>query len=72
MLIFISLFERRVEVLADQQVDLKAPQGFWDNVVSAVTSQIKNKGLVGSILEGVNLVHENLDGKFPPRKEKIF
>ena len=42
ILIFVSLLEHEVEVLADRGINEKVPQGTWDEVVGIVTAGLKS------------------------------
>jgi putative membrane protein len=41
ILIFVSLLEHEVEVLADKGINEKVPQGTWDEVVRILTAKLK-------------------------------
>jgi putative membrane protein len=41
ILIFVSLLEHEVEVLADKGINEKVPQGTWDEVVALLTTELK-------------------------------
>jgi putative membrane protein len=41
ILIFVSLLEHEVEVLADKGINEKVPQGTWDEVVRILTAELK-------------------------------
>ena len=55
ILIFISLRERRVELIADSGINEKVDSGTWDSVVGELTGSIKNnvpaEGLIRAITE---------------------
>ncbi|HEY2986164.1 MAG TPA: TPM domain-containing protein [Candidatus Binatia bacterium] len=42
ILIFVSLFERRVVVLADKGINEKVPPGTWDEIVRIIASGLKS------------------------------
>jgi Predicted membrane protein len=41
ILIFLSLLERRVEILADQAIDARVPPGTWDTLVRDLVQGIR-------------------------------
>jgi putative membrane protein len=49
ILIFVSLLEHEVEVLADKGINEKVPQGTWDAVVRLLTAELK----AGRACEGI-------------------
>jgi putative membrane protein len=50
ILIFISLFERRVELLADTGISAKIPEENWENIVEGIISGIRK----GKIIENLS------------------
>lgn len=69
VLIFISLFEHRVRVLADRGVNQKIDQGCWDDVVAYIVNGIKNRQAAAAICEAVEMVGGHLATHFPPRPD---
>ena len=65
VLIFISVFEHKVWVLADKGINAKVPEGSWDGVVGHIVDGIK-KGRQGeAICEAVTSVGALLKEYFP-------
>lgn len=60
VLIYASLFERRVVVLADETVHAKAPAGSWDAAVSAMTARAARGRVAEGLCEAVAKTAEAL------------
>ena len=69
ILILISLFERRVQVLADQGINAKAPAGTWDAIVRDVTSGIKDGTACEALCREIRACGELLAEHFPARHD---
>jgi putative membrane protein len=65
VLVLISVFERRVWVLADRGINAKVPEGQWDNIVKMITDGIKQKRSADAICEAVEKIGELLKTHFP-------
>lgn len=53
ILLFVSLFERRIEVVGDTGIDAKVEEGEWDEVVSLIRDGVKRGVLADGIVEAV-------------------
>lgn len=69
ILIFISVLERRVWVLADKGINDKIDPGEWTAVVDTVTSGIKDNNQCQALCQAVTRVGEILQSHFPIRKD---
>jgi putative membrane protein len=69
ILIFISVFERRVWVLADRGINAKVKEGEWDGIVSMITEGIKNKNQAEAICKAVTNVGTILREHFPVKAD---
>jgi putative membrane protein len=65
VLIFISVFERKVWVLADQGINEKVSRDSWDGVVDLITTGIREKRPAAAICEAVKTVGDMLAQHFP-------
>jgi putative membrane protein len=65
ILIFISVFERRVWVLADRGINEKVKQGQWDEIVDKIVEGIKNNDQASVICEAVDKIGRILEEHFP-------
>jgi putative membrane protein len=69
VLIFISLFERRVRVLADRGINRKVDQDQWEAVVAGITAGIRQKRAGEAICRAVTDVGRLLAEHFPVRED---
>ena len=69
VLIFISLFERRVWVLADRGINRKVAPGQWDEIVALIVQGIKQKRAPEAICAAVEKVGNLLADHFPARED---
>lgn len=65
ILIFVSLMEHRVTVLADSGIASKLPSSTWDEVVKRILKGIKTKNLGEGLSDGVALCGDVLALHFP-------
>lgn len=69
ILILISLFEHRVQVLADQGINEKVPAGTWDNLIKDVTAGIKNGKACEALCREISICGALLKEHFPARHD---
>ena len=65
VLLFVSLFERRVVVLADEGIDGKVEPGFWEGIDVAVLDEVRDGSLRNGLVEAVRRVGDRLSESFP-------
>jgi putative membrane protein len=65
VLVLISVFERRVWILADRGINAKVPEGRWDEIVKMITDGIKQKRAADSICTAVEKIGAILAAHFP-------
>ena len=65
VLVLISVFERRVWVLADRGINTKVSESQWDDIVKMITDGIKQKRPADAICEAVEKIGELLKTHFP-------
>lgn len=65
VLVLISVFERRVWILADRGINAKVPKNQWDDIVKMITVGIKQKRSADAIREAVKKIGELLKTHFP-------
>jgi putative membrane protein len=68
VLIFVSLFERRVVVLGDRGIDEAVPKDHWAGVGRAVLDGVARGALRDGLVEGIRLAGERLAENFPWRQ----
>ena len=69
ILIFISVFERRVWVLADRGINDKVKEGQWDDIVRMIIEGIKSKDQANAICKAVDKVGMILKEHFPIKQD---
>jgi len=69
ILIFISVFEHRVWVLADRGINRKVAPGQWDEIVALIVQGIKQKRGAEAICEAVEKVGTLLADHFPVQED---
>lgn len=65
VLIFISLREKRVELLADKGINSKVAENAWSGVVEKLTGRLKENNMVEGLVEAVSECGEMLIEHFP-------
>ncbi|MCK4653497.1 MAG: TPM domain-containing protein [Candidatus Cloacimonetes bacterium] len=71
ILIFISILERRVELLADSGINEKIPQGKWQNIVDNIIKGIKKKNVTAHLIESINDCGDLLAQHFPIQPDDV-
>ncbi|MFC1580316.1 TPM domain-containing protein [Thermodesulfobacteriota bacterium] len=69
ILIFISVFEHKVCVLADKGINNKVHEGQWDEIVAMIIDGIKKKRQADAICEAIEKVALLLREHFPIRPD---
>ncbi len=74
ILIYISLFEKRVIVIGDNGINKKVSKDKWDTVIQTIIKGIKNDSLIDGIVSGIllcgNILKENnVKRKFSDKNE---
>jgi putative membrane protein len=69
VLVLISVFERRVWILADRGINAKVPEGQWDDIVKMITDGIRQKRSADAICEAVEKIGELLKRHFPVKPD---
>ena len=69
ILIFVSLLEHEVEVLADQGINEKVPPGTWGEIVSLMTEGLKTGQGCNAFCKAIERCGEILSAHFPTHRE---
>jgi putative membrane protein len=69
ILIYISLFEHNVRVIADKGINAKVERQVWQEVVDTIVRGIKNKGQAEAIAAAVDRCAEILAAHFPLKSD---
>ena len=65
VLIFVSLLERRVVVLADKGISGELPPSTWDDIVSAMTDSLKEHDFLAGMTKAIQKCGDILAETFP-------
>ncbi len=65
VLLFVSLFERHVELLADAGIHARVPDGTWDALIRRFTARIQDDQIGDGFVEAVNAIGTHLATHFP-------
>jgi putative membrane protein len=65
ILLYVSLAERHVVVLADRGIHERVPDGTWDDVVARVVTGIKQGRAEEGLIEAIRLCGQHLAAQFP-------
>jgi len=71
ILIYLSLLERRVIVLADRGIHTRVEAGTWDGVVARVVAGIVARRAEAGLADGIRLCGEILSLHFPSRRDDV-
>jgi putative membrane protein len=69
VMIYVSVFERKVVVLADKGINAKVGQGQWQEIVDMVVAGIKSGKAADSLCDAVTRCGEIIAGHFPRRED---
>jgi putative membrane protein len=69
VLIYVSVFERRVWVLGDRGINAAIPEGHWNGVVATIVQAIKDRRPGEGICQAIGDVSRILQEKFPIRHD---
>lgn len=61
ILLFVSLFERRVVVLGDSGITAKVAQADWEGIVAGVVKGMRERRSAQAVIEGIRLAGELLE-----------
>ena len=71
VLIFVSVAERHVEIIADAGIDAVVPPGTWDRAVADFVEQVRAGRIAEGFLAAIALVGDRLAQHFPRRPDDI-
>jgi putative membrane protein len=69
VLLFISIFEHRVWLLADKGIHAKVPDNEWKSLVDRITQGIFSGRAVGAICDAIEVIGELLQSHYPIRSD---
>jgi putative membrane protein len=69
IMIFISLLERKVEVLADCGINEKVEKNYWNELVSSLSLDISKGNMVDGVVKSIGTCGEKLAESFPSKHD---
>ena len=69
ILIFVSVFERRALVLADEGINAEVSQETWQEIVHTITQGIRQRRQADALCQAVRRCGELIREKFPRRRD---
>jgi len=69
ILIYVSLLEHRVEVLADRGIDRHVEDGTWDEVVRLILDGVRKRRAEEGLCKAIERCGTILAAQFPPRPD---
>ncbi len=66
VLLFVSIAEQRVEIIADSGIDARVPKGTWQTIVDDFTREIGAGRPVDGFVHAIRRIGEHLAEHFPP------
>lgn len=69
VLIYVSVFEHRVEIIADQGIHAVVGNGYWDQQVAAIILGIRAKKAGDALCTAIAEIGSKLAVHFPPRAD---
>ena len=71
ILIFVSRFERIVEILADKGIHEHTGEDYWKEQVKHITWGFKKKQPTEALIQSITAIGDKLAEHFPPRKDDV-
>ena len=65
ILIFVSLMERKVIVLADKAINDQLPKETWQNAVDLIVTGLKAKNMALGLKNAIEFIGNTLEGPLP-------
>lgn len=69
ILIYVSLLEHRVEIVADRGIDAVVSSGFWDGIVQGILDAIRDRRAEQGMVAAIRECGDALAPHFPPRPD---
>lgn len=71
VLLYVTIQERRFEIVADRGVDSLVKQATWENIARSIRERIQEKGLAAGICSGVDQIGEILASHLPRKEDDV-
>jgi len=67
LMLFVSLAERHLEIVAEREAHAATPPGTWDRIVAGATAAMASRGVADGLVEAVSACGTALAQAFPRR-----
>jgi putative membrane protein len=71
IMIYISLLERKVEVLADAGINEQVDADYWDKLVATLLIQISEGKIVDGLVHAISECGKSLEKSFPIQSDDL-
>jgi len=65
VMLFVSLAERHLEIVAEREADAAAAPGTWDGIVARATAAMRGRGVADGLVEAIDACGAELARAFP-------
>jgi putative membrane protein len=69
IMIFISLLEKKVEVLADCGINEKVDKDYWNDLVKSLSNEIGRGNMISGVVQAIGTCGEKLIESFPAKRD---
>jgi len=71
VLIYLSIQDRKFAILGDVGINIKVPEGFWDQIKELMISHFSKGEIATGLTDGILLIGEKLKTFFPISEDDI-
>ena len=65
ILFYVAVRDRKFVIIGDAGINLKVPEGFWENIKETVIGYFRQDKIAEGLMEGIRLAGEQLQEHFP-------
>ena len=71
VLILVAPGQRKLAILGDEGINARVPDGFWDDILAAMSKRFADDDCIGGLEEGVAAVGSQLQTYFPYQSDDV-
>ncbi|PWD99919.1 TPM domain-containing protein [Marinilabilia rubra] len=71
VLFYLAVKDRKFAILGDAGINIKVPEGFWDNIKETMVNHFKEGDFAGGLTKGVLMSGEQLKNHFPYQTDDV-
>ncbi len=71
VLVYITLLEKKVWILADEDAHKKIEKDFWDNCVQRIIEGIKQKQFINALCQTIETIGQRLANEYPYKRDDV-